>query len=87
MALQRLSETVEIDRGIPDEPYSDPSAYEILPDSESNCDLLNDMPQEFPEVFDCNKRKHFVKHSVLATVETSTETPNRSASKRLSPGQ
>ena len=45
------------------------------------------MQQEFPEVFDCNKRKHFVKHSVIATVETSTETPIHSASRRLSPEQ
>ena len=87
MALQRLSETVEIDRCIPDEPYSEPSAYKISSDSESNCNLLNDMQQEFPEVFDCNKRKHFVKHSVIATVETSTETPIHSASRRLSPEQ
>ena len=45
------------------------------------------MQQEFPEVFNCNKRKHFVKHSVIATVETSTETPIHSASRRLSPKQ
>ena len=68
MALQRLSETVEIDRCIPDEPYSEPSAYKISSDSESNCNLLNDMQQEFPEVFDCNKRKHFVKHSDLNSI-------------------
>ena len=85
MALQRLSEIVEIDRCIPDEPYSEPSANKISSDSESNCNLLNDMQQNFPEIFDCNKRKHFVKHSVIATVETSTETPIHSASRRLSP--
>ena len=87
IALQRLSETVEIDRCIPDEPYSEPNAYKISSDSESNCNLLNDKQQEFPEVFDCNKRKHFVKHSVIATVETSTEIPIHSASRRLSPEQ
>ena len=36
MALQRLSETVEIDRCIPDEPYSEPNACKISSDSESN---------------------------------------------------
>ena len=45
------------------------------------------MQQEFSEVFDCNKRKHFVKHCVTATAETSTETPIHSASRRLSPEQ
>ena len=85
MALQRLSETVKVDRCIPDEPSSEPSACKISSDSESNCNLLNDMQQEFPEVFNCNKRKHFVKPYVIATVETSTETPIHSASRRLSP--
>ena len=45
------------------------------------------MQKELPEVFDCSKGKHFVKHSVIATAETSTETLIHSASRRLSPEQ
>ena len=56
MALRRLSETFEIDRCVPDEPYLEPSAYEISSNSEPNHNLLSDMQQEFPKVFDCSKR-------------------------------
>ena len=45
------------------------------------------MQQEFPKVFDCNKGKRFVKHSVVATGKALTETPIHYASRRLNPEQ
>ena len=87
MALRRLSETLDIDRCSSEDHYSIPNVYEISSDSGSKRELLDSLQKEFPEVFDHEKRKRIIKHSVVATVDTSTEVPVHSNARRLNPEQ
>ena len=87
LAFQRLSETLDVERSVPDDPFFVPDAYAPACSSESDIDLLPSLKNEFPEVFDCEKRSHVIKHSVVADVDTSTETPIHSTARRLNPEQ
>ena len=49
--------------------------------------ILQALQQEFPEVFNGDKRSRSIKHSIVADIETLTETPVARATRRLNPEQ
>jgi len=82
---RRLSETFEVQRGVLDEPSFIPSEYEISTSSPSDRSLLDDLQLKFSNILIMkdNNRSCINKHSVVADVETSTETPVHSHSEAL----
>ena len=86
-ASYRLSETTEVQRCVPDDPWLIPSEYGVSSASSSMCSLFNDLQEEFPEVFDFQKRARSIKHSMVADVETTTDIPIHTTARRLNPEQ
>ena len=86
-ASYRLSETTEVQRSVPDDPCLISSEYEVSSTSSSMSSLFDNLQEEFPEVFDFQKRARSIKHSVVADVETTTETPIHTTARRLNPEQ
>ena len=62
-----------------------PSEFEPSSTSDSSGELLTHFQSCFPEVFEPMSRSRTIRHSIIARVETTTETPVWSKARRLSP--
>ena len=86
LACQRLTENFELERCSRELP-APTSEFEPSYNTTTRNQLLTTFKLEFPEVFNANKRSRFTKHSVVADIETFTETPITLPTRRLSPDQ
>ena len=85
LAAQILTESIEVEQ-CPRFPEDDMGKeFAIQTDSESDDLILNGLKIAFPEVFDPTLRKRHADHSVVASVETTTEEPISCKARRLSP--
>ena len=85
LAAQILTESIEVEQ-CPRYPEDDMGKeFVIQTDSESDDLILNGLKITFPEMFDPTLRKRHADHSVVASVETTTEEPISCKARRLSP--
>ena len=54
-------------------------------DTPSNANLFQTLQSDFPEVFDPFRRLRIIRHSIIASIETTTEIPVTDRSRKLSP--
>jgi len=85
LSSRRLTELVEIERCslTPGDDIKDDFA--ICSDDKSNSEMLQALRHQYPEVFEPSIRTRGTKHSVVASVETTTCYPISTTPRRLSP--
>ena len=80
-----LTESIEVERCSPSSELEPDPSFEIQTNDKTNPKLLNSLQKTFPEVFDPCRRNRGAKHSVVASVQTSTEELVFARTRRLSP--
>ena len=82
---RRLTEFIEVERCFPSSELEPDPSFEIHTIDKTNPKKLNSLQKSFPEVFGTCRRNREAKHSVVASVEISTEKPVFVRTRRFSP--
>ena len=82
---RRLTESIEVERCSPSSELEPDPSFGIQTNDKTSPKILDSLQKTFPEVFVPCRRNREAKHSVVASVQTSTEEPVFYRTLRLSP--
>ena len=85
LAARQLIECLEVERATFHDSVESEDGFLTSSDTPPDANLLQTLQSEFPEVFDPSRRSRIIRHSIIASVETTTEIPVTARSRKLSP--
>ena len=85
LTARQLTESIEVERATFHDPVESEDGFLTSSDTPSSANLFQTFQSEFPEAFDPSRRSRIIRHSIIASVETTTEIPVTARSHKLSP--
>ena len=85
ISAQRLTESIEVEQCYRYGDSDFKNTFAVRSGDKMDNIILTELKNEYPEVFDAALRERCCKHSVVASIETSSEEPSSCKARRLSP--
>ena len=85
LTARQLIESLEVECATFHDPVESEDGFLTSSDTLSNANLFQTLQSKFPEVFDPSRRSRIIRHSIIASVEATTEIPVTARSRKSSP--